>query len=118
MQIVQKYDNEYKNILKKSDEIIKSIEDGAKEIKESIDRFLAEELVFALRGISVDELARDKSGIKTKYLKDAGYDNLADIFGASAMQIASVYGISQDKAYTIKSKCDGYAKRLRKELNQ
>ena len=32
------------------------------------------------------------------------------------MQIASVYGISQDKAYTIKSKCDGYAKRLRKEL--
>ena len=114
--VVQKKEFEYKKILEKIDEIHSSIGDSVNEIKESIDRLLAEELVTALRGISVDELARDKSGIKTKYLKDAGYENLADIFAASVMQIVSVYGISQDKAYTIKSKCDIYAKKLRSGL--
>ena len=112
----KKYETEYKTLIEKIDKIKNSIQDSTKEIKDSIDRFLAEELVHSLRGIPVEELARDKSGIKTKYLKDAGYENLADVFGASVMQIASVYGISQDKAYTIKSKCDAYAKKIRREL--
>ena len=114
--IFKTYESEYKTLTTKLDEVSNSIQDSIKEIKDSVDRLLAEELVNSLRGISVDELARDKSGIKTKYLRDAGYENLADIFGASVMQIASVYGISQDKAYTIKSKCDSYAKNLHREL--
>lgn len=114
--LFKSFDTEYKEIQGNLGEIQSSIDDSINEIKASIDRLIAEELVAALRGISVEELARDKSGIKTKYLKDAGYDNLADIFGASTMQIASVYGISQDKAYTIKSKCDNYAKKIRSGL--
>lgn len=114
--IFRTYESEYKTLTTKLDEIKKSIQNSIKEIKDSVDKLLAEELVSSLRGIPVDELARDKSGIKTKYLKDAGYENLADVFGASVMQIASVYGISQDKAYTIKSKCDSYAKNLHREL--
>lgn len=111
--VVQKYDADYKQILNKLDEIQSSVDKTVCEIKASIDRLIAEELVSALKSISVEELARDKSGVKTKYLKDAGFDNLADVFGATTMQIASVYGISQDKAYTIKRKCDSYAKKIR-----
>lgn len=112
----QKHDNEYKKISERLEEIQKSIDESVVEIKASVDRLLAEELVASLRGISVEELARDKSGIKTKYLKDAGFDTIADVFGASMAQIASVYGISQDKAYTIKSKSDSYAKKIRSGL--
>ena len=114
--IFKPYENEYKTIKMQTDEIKNSIQYSVKEIKDSVDRLLAEELVISLRAIPVDELNRDKSGIKTKFLKDAGYENLADVFCASVMQIASIYGISQDKAYTIKSKCDKYAKNLHREL--
>lgn len=114
--IVRKYDSEYRIINEKSDEIRSSVKDAVRDIKSSVDRFLSEELITALEGISVDELARDKSGIKTKYLKDAGYDNLADIYCSSVEQITGVYGISQDGAYTVKNKCDGYANKLRSGL--
>lgn len=114
--IFKNYENEYKSLTTKLDEVVNSVQDSIKEIKDFIDRLLAEELVNSLRNISIDELARDKSGIKTKYLRDAGHENLADVFSASTMQIASIYGISQDKAYTIKSKCDSYAKNLHREL--
>lgn len=115
-QVFKTYEEEYKSLTSKLNEIKDSIQDSVVDIKEAVDRLLAEELVKSLRGIPVDELARDKSGIKTKYLKESGYDNLADVFGASVMQLASIYGISQDKAYTIKTKCDNYAKNFRREL--
>lgn len=86
------------------------------EITNATKTLLANELVRSLREIPVEELARDKSGIKTKYLKDAGYDSIADVYGASLMQVASIYGISQDKAYTIKNKCNEYAKKLNREM--
>ncbi len=115
-QIFNVYENYYSKTIAKFEEVKNSIQDCIQDVKNSIDKLLAENLVDSLRGISVDELARDKSGIKTKYLKDAGYQNLADVFAASVMQISSVYGISQDKAYTIKRKCDSFAKNFYKEL--
>lgn len=113
---IKKFDDNYDNALKKVKDIKTSFENCKKDIKETIEKYFAFELVNTLRGISVEELSRDKSGIKTKYLIDAGYNNLADILGASPMEIASIYGISQDKAYTIKNKCDSYAKEMRKEI--
>lgn len=107
---------EYKQLNADLSSVNKSLTENAREIRKTIDVLLSEELVNSLRTIPVEELARDKSGIRTKYLRDAGYDNLADILGASAIQLGSIYGISQDKAYTIKSKCDNYAKNLCKEL--
>lgn len=57
-------------------------------------------------------MSKGRTGLRIKYLKDGGYQNLADVFGASTMQIASVYGISQDAAYTIKNLCSNYAKNI------
>lgn len=114
--IFKPYKNEYGYILNKTQEIENSIESNKYDIKESIKMLIADDMLTALRGVPVEELAREKSGIKTKYLMDAGYSNLADVYGASLYQIASIHGISQDKAYTIKSKCSAYANNLRNEL--
>lgn len=116
VKIFKECSNKYEKSQKVKDIIDLSIASTRLDVKKSIERMIAENLVNSLREIPVDELARDKSGIKVKYLKDGGFLNLADIFAASAMQIASVYGISQDKAYTIKSKVDSIAENLRKEL--
>lgn len=111
---------EYSEKFVKAQDIKKRIEYLIKlssdEIKKAIDKMIAGNLVTSLREIPIDDLARDKSGIKVKCLKDGGYLNFADVFASSTMQIASIYGISQDKAYTIKSKVDNFAKSLRKEM--
>ena len=116
LSIFKPYINEYKSINDKVETINASVISCSNDIKNSLERLIGEQLLESLRQIPVEELARDKSGIKTKYLKDAGYNNLANVFVASQAQIASIYGISQDKAYTIKSKCDNYARNLKREL--
>lgn len=107
-----------KNKYDKIENSIKTIKENEEkdkdEIKKAIDYVLAEELVNALREISIEELGREKSGVKIKCLKDAGYNDLAKVFGASIEEISSIYGISRDAAYTIKSICDSYAKEIKK----
>lgn len=103
-----------RHIDQKIDEINETLISTKIEVKKALDRLVAEELVQQLRQIPIEELSKDKSGIKTKYLRDAGYDNLATILAASLEQISSIYGISRDKAYTIKSKADNYALNLKK----
>lgn len=106
--------NKYDKIQNSIKTIKENEEKDKDEIKKAIDYVLAEELVNALREISVEELGREKSGVKIKCLKDAGYNDLAKVFGASIEEISSIYGISRDAAYTIKSICDSYAKEIKK----
>lgn len=106
--------NKYDKIQNNIKTIKENEEKDKDEIKKAIDYVLAEELVNALREISVEELGREKSGVKIKCLKDAGYNDLAKVFGASIEEISSIYGISRDAAYTIKSICDSYAKEIKK----
>lgn len=112
---ISKKEKEYKSLIEKWNESKKTIEEVKKAVKANVEYLLAEELVNTLRGIPVEELSREKAGLKIKYLKEGGYDNLADVFGASSYELASVYGISQDAAYTIKRICDNYAKRIKEE---
>lgn len=106
--------NKYDKIQNSIKEIKENEEKDKDEIKKAIDYVLAEELVNALREIPVEQLGRDRSGVKIKCLKDAGYNDLARVFGASIEQISSIYGISRDAAYTIKSISDSYAKEIKK----
>ena len=73
-----------------------------RKIKEAADKLVAAEVLKILKDIPIDELNRDKKGIKVKTLRDAGYNSLADIATATTFQISSVHGISQDKAFTIR----------------
>ena len=71
-------------------------------ILKASDHLINAEIIRLLRQIPVEEVNRDKKGIRVKALRNAGYHNIADVYVASAAQLASVYGISENTAYTIK----------------
>ncbi|MBO4839381.1 MAG: DEAD/DEAH box helicase [Lachnospiraceae bacterium] len=55
-----------------------------------------------LRTVPVEELNRDKLGLRVRALREAGFENIAQVFTASAAELASVNGISPEGARTIK----------------
>ena len=72
-------------------------------MKEASDALVAQEVLKVLADIPIEEINRDKRGIRVKALRDYGYRTIADISTASVYSIASVHGISEDAAYSIKS---------------
>ena len=105
---------QHKEILKFFDEVSDKIVETRQQIKNAVDSAVVSEVMDVLRGISIDELNRDKRGIKVKALRDYGYENIADIVSANQYQLASVYGISEDTAYTIKRIADNYVQQTHK----
>lgn len=71
-------------------------------IKKTTGLYSASEVLKILKDIPIEEVNRDKKGIRVKALRENGFTNYADIFTASKYQIASVRGISEDGAYRIK----------------
>ena len=71
-------------------------------IKKASDKLAARSLRSTLRGIPVEELNREKSGIRTKLLRDCGYCNMADLYVASEKAIADIKGIGDETARDIK----------------
>ena len=55
-----------------------------------------------LKTIPVDELNRDKKGIRVKMLHDAGIHTIADVIAAPEYRIAAINGISPEGARMIK----------------
>lgn len=55
-----------------------------------------------LQNVPIEEANREKAGLRVKLLRDAGITTMADVYAASAYQLASVNGISQNAAMTLK----------------
>ena len=85
------------------------------DIQHAGERMLAQDVVNVLKTIPVEEINRDKNGIRVKALRESGFSNIADLFVASVYQIASVHGISEDSAYTIKRLSNQIIARVQKE---
>ena len=107
---------ENKFLMKKLEEIEDNTLKDEEIIKKAIEYLVAVELLNVLKGISIDESTREKKGIRIKPLKEAGYETMADVYSASEYNLAAVYGISHDIAFTIKRIADGYAKKASKDL--
>ncbi len=71
-------------------------------IKNAADALVADEVANILKNIPVEELNRDKGGLRIKSLRDAGYENIADIMNANVHALEAINGISADASYTIK----------------
>lgn len=84
----------------------KSIDSLRAAVKKTSDALVAQEVLNVLKDIPVDELNRDKRGIRIKLLREHGYQSIADIAGASVYSLASINGISDDAAYSIKRIAD------------
>lgn len=72
------------------------------EVQKSSDALVAKEVLRILKEIPIDEINRDKRGIRIKALREHGYHTIADIASVSVHSIASIHGISEDRAYEIK----------------
>lgn len=67
-----------------------------------------------MRNIPIDEINREKKGFRIKALRDNGYQTIADIAPASVYTLSSIYGISDDAAYSIKRVVDKIVSTTRK----
>lgn len=114
--ILRDFINEYNELNRKINEIKSTFNETVLNIKNAINEMLIDKVIKSLREVPVEELARNKCGIRVKCLRNAGYNNLANIFDATSAQIASVYGISQNQAYIVKDACDNYARNLYKGM--
>lgn len=72
------------------------------QIKAAAEKMMAHNAMEILRSVPVEEVNRDKAGYRVKTLRDAGYNTMADIYAASNYQLASVYGISDNAAISLK----------------
>ena len=93
----------HQNIIEKLNNAVSSVEKYRTKAKEASDALVAQEVLKVLSDIPIEEINRDKRGIRVKALRDYGYRTIADISTASVYSIASVHGISEDAAYSIKS---------------
>ena len=73
-----------------------------KDVLEASNKLLSQEIMGILRSIPVEELNRDKRGIRVKALRDHNYCTIADLYVTSVYHISLIKGISEDSAYTIK----------------
>lgn len=92
------------------DKAISEIDAYKSEIASSANQLHAQELLNVLRGIPVEEINRGRLGLRVKALRESGYDSVADIYSASVYELASIYGISENGAYSIKHIADDMAK--------
>lgn len=94
--------DEHNRIKSQLSAAVTSAEQYRSEILTSSEALVAQEVLSVLKDIPIEEINRDKKGFRVKALRDYGYCSIADISTASVYTIASVHGISEDTAYSIK----------------
>jgi len=77
-------------------------EQNTRRIMEAASALVGEQSRSLLGSIAVEELNRDKKGIRVKALRDAGFTTLGDVERASLSRLAAINGISEEGARTIK----------------
>lgn len=85
-------------------------------VVKSAERVREKELSVFLSGISTDELAREKTGIRVKLLKESGYETLSDIYTVRAGKLENIEGIGEGSSALIKATVDRYAERTRPRI--
>lgn len=87
--------------------------------KDNITRFAEKikdiAIIEELQKIPVEEVNKDKSGIRTKCLRDAGYNNMAELYMAAEWELSNIKGIGDSVAKTIKEKTRDIALKVRNE---
>ncbi len=114
---------EVRSLLNKHSQRLKDLKDAndipkqyRDKIKIASDNLAMMEVMTVLRGVPVEELTKQKKGLKTKPLLDHGYRTVADIYSSTPYTLASIRGISQDSAYTIIKIAKDFANKTFKEI--
>lgn len=94
---------EHRNLLERLEQAAASEERYKQAIVDAADKIVAGEVLKILADVPVEELNREKRGFRIKTLKEYGYHTAADVASATASELASVRGISEDAAVTMKA---------------
>ena len=104
------------DLLNRLEETQPYLEQDRSKIQEIAEKIIDRNVWNLLQEISVDELSKERLGIRVKALQDSGFRTMADIVASSVYQLASVYGISEESAYQIKRIANQYAANARSNM--
>lgn len=107
---------EHLSLIKKLQNISSAADALKNTVKSNADGLATEELLKTLRTVPVDEINRDKKGIRIKALKEYNYNTVADVYAATVYNIAAVRGIGADTAYNIKRIANNIANEALKQV--
>lgn len=100
---------EYGKVLNALQTVEGTVPGYREQIKAAADALIAKEVLAVLRDAPVEELNRSGRGFRVKALRAHGYNTIADLAAANVHSIASVYGISEDAAVSIRRIVDDMA---------
>ncbi len=73
----------------------------AQEVSDAAENLADLEVKHMLLDVPVEEINQGNQRFKTKYLRDHGYETVADLFGVSSAELADIKGISDEAAILI-----------------
>lgn len=101
---LQKNEKVLDQIQKQLQNVFEQTSNLKQDVINKVNLMLADETLESLKSIPVDELNKDKSGIKINALKNAGIKTMYDAYKTSPWQLSSINGVSDDTAYIIHDK--------------
>ena len=108
--------SEHERLKAKLSEIHASVDAFSGEVLAACDKITAKAANKLLADIPVEEINRDKKGIRVKALRDRGYNTVADVNAAAAFSLVSVNGISKEGAAEIKKIAAQMADEAKKDV--
>lgn len=113
---VKGYKRTYQELYAKFKQLDSLSERCREEVHTATAKIAGEESIEFLRSIPVDELNREKKGIRVKTLHDAGFHTIADVVKANPYRLSSINGISPEGANEIKKTADQIAATAQKGI--
>ena len=101
---------------KKLSALEKSIEKDRNDVLNISNALVTQEVLKLLRDIPVEEINRGKRGFRVKTLHESGYHTMADLSSATVSMLASIRGISWEKALAMKNIANNMTNQVRQGL--
>ncbi|MBR6275200.1 MAG: DEAD/DEAH box helicase [Lachnospiraceae bacterium] len=112
---------ESRNTIMYLDNELKKIKDSEakanRTVRAALDAFVFDELKEILMNVDVEEVNRDKDGIRTSLLRNAGIKNVWQLENLSVNQLTMVRGIGEQMARKIRENSDKIAENAHKSLH-
>lgn len=103
----------YKNTFAGAEETVRAT---AEKVKQASSACITASVAGILGEVPIEELNREKNGVRVKTLRDGGFETIADICRANASDLEKIDGISEDSAEFIKEIAHDFAVKTRKTV--
>ena len=101
----------HERLLAPGQQLAEKLPQCRKNVLNACNGVAAEESLRVLEGVPVEEVNRDKGGIRVKTLRDSGFETMADIYHAKPGELTAVKGISAEGESELKKIAEEYRSR-------